>query len=82
LKDGNDRVELGGKIRGNTGVLFQGYSPQKATWKIMHNGKEVYSETGYDCQFETEQPGMYRAELWLDVPQPKIWILTNPITVE
>ena len=81
-KDGNDRVELGGKIRGNTGVLFQGYSPQKATWKIMHNGKEVYSETGYDCQFETEQPGMYRAELWLDVPQPKIWILTNPITVE
>lgn len=81
-KGSTDRVELGGKVQAKDGVVFTGYAPQKATWKIMQNGTEVYSATGYECHYETQQPGMYRAELWLDVPQPKIWILTNPITVE
>lgn len=79
---GSERTELGGKLTGKGGVVFHGQSPQKATWKIIRSGQEVYSAVGYECQFETEQPGMYRAELWLDVPQPKIWILTNPITIE
>lgn len=81
-KESQDRVELGGKLKAGSGVVLRGYSPQKATWKIMRNGREVYSEKGYECQFETAQPGLYRAELWLDVPEPKIWILTNPINIE
>jgi len=81
-KGSSDRIELGGKVAWAQGVVFTGYSPQNATWKIMRQGTEVYSCSGYECRFETEQPGMYRAELWLDVPQPKIWVLTNPITVE
>lgn len=81
-KENQERVEIGGKVKANGGVVFSGYSPQKATWKIIHDGQQVHTATGYECQFETTKPGQYRAELWLDAPQPKIWILTNPITVE
>jgi hypothetical protein len=78
----SERIEMGGKLAAGKGVVFVGASPQKAIWKIIRNGEEVFTSTGYDCRFETQQEGLYRSELWLEATKPQIWVLTNPISVQ
>ncbi len=79
---GNQRAEIGGSLSTDSSVIFRGQSPQLATWRILCDGEEVHKATGYACEFETSKPGIYRAELWLDIGVPQIWVLTNPITLK
>jgi len=79
---GNQRTEIGGSLSTDSSVIFRGQSPQLATWRILRDGEEVHKATGYTCEFETSTPGIYRAELWLDIGVPQIWVLTNPITLK
>jgi hypothetical protein len=48
----------------------------------MRNGKEVTRTQGRSFEHSISEPGNYRIEVWLNLPdRPQIWILSNPIYI-
>ena len=82
LKQGKKRLEMGEKMPWTEGLSLVGKAPLEGHWKIFHNGKVIQESDGSDLNRVITQPGVYRAEVWLNmVGESRIWILSNPIYV-
>lgn len=82
LEQGEKRFELGEKAALAKGLLLKGAAPLTGHWKIIRNGKTLGEFDGPDFQMQLDQPGVYRAEVWLDIAgERRVWILSNPIYV-
>jgi len=61
---------------------LRGQSPLPAKWKLVRNGKVVSESTGRTLEFPVTEPGIYRAEAWLNVAgEDMIWVLSNPVYI-
>lgn len=76
------RHELGAKIPFESGLKLVGQAPLPGDWKVIRNGKVVKEAAGRGLEMELREPGVYRAEVWLDIAgEKRVWILSNPIYV-
>lgn len=82
LQSGQERFEMGGKQPFARGIKLQGLAPLNGHWKVLRNGQVISEKEGNRLDMEITGPGVYRAEVWLDVAGKKqIWILSNPLYV-
>jgi hypothetical protein len=74
------RFEMGSSSNWKAGETLQGTAPHPVRWKVYRNGKHAYETSGQQMVFNVEEPGIYRAEAWLELAgREQIWILSNPI---
>ena len=79
---GSERHEMGSRLKLVPDLLLSGRAPLSAHWKLMRNGKLISETTGATMEAKLNEPGNYRAELWLDAAgEERVWILSNPIYV-
>jgi hypothetical protein len=78
----DQRSEMGSRITLTDGLTFRGQAPHAGHWKLVRNGAVAAESDGDKFEFAVTEPGVYRAEVWLDVAdEVKPWILSNPIYV-
>ncbi|MFO0946305.1 MAG: PHP domain-containing protein [Planctomycetota bacterium] len=64
------------------GVKLQAAAPLAAHFKLIQNGAIIHESNGTTFEYPLEQPGVYRVECWLPLPnEERPWILSNPIYV-
>ncbi|MFN0019815.1 MAG: PHP domain-containing protein [Pirellulaceae bacterium] len=77
------RHEMGSRLKFAADLKLTGRSPLPGHWKLIRNGKLHSETTSATLQSRLTEPGIYRAELWLDVAgEERVWVLSNPIYVE
>ncbi len=82
LRKGPKRAELGDKMPLTKGLTLNGAAPLSGHWKIIRNGKVLQESDGHSFSLEVDQPGVYRAEVWLEFAgEKRVWILSNPVYV-
>lgn len=80
---GGQRYPLGSRVKFASETRLLGRSPLPGHWKILRGGKVVAEATGCEFTATLTEPGIYRAELWLDLAgEERIWVLTNPIYLQ
>ncbi|MSR31774.1 MAG: hypothetical protein EXR99_09740 [Gemmataceae bacterium] len=83
LQGKNGRVEMGDRVAWEKGLKLLGRAPLPGEWRVLRDGKVVHEGKGRALEIAILQPGVYRAEVWLEVAGEKmIWILSNPIYVK
>jgi PHP domain-containing protein len=76
------RHEMGSRVAFEKGLQLRGQSPLPAKWRLVRNGKVVSESTGRTLEFPVTEPGIYRAEAWLNVAgEDMIWVLSNPVYI-
>jgi hypothetical protein len=81
-RSGSQRFEMGSRPRQEAGLALQGRSPLPGRWKLVRDGKVVSESAGREFRFAVAEPGVYRAEVWLEVAgEERIWILSNPLYI-
>ncbi len=79
---GEERLPMGTEIEFDKGLTFEAAAPLPGTFRLIRNGVEITSAVGRTFAFTPTQPGNYRLEVWVNLPDgPQIWILSNPIYV-
>ena len=79
---GEERILMGAEVRGGTNIDWTVQSPLPGTIKLLRNGQEVTTSAGWNLAHHTDQPGVYRVEVWLDIAHElRPWVLSNPIWV-
>ncbi|MEX2287497.1 MAG: hypothetical protein WD648_10435 [Planctomycetaceae bacterium] len=74
--------EMGSEPPFDSALELRAEAPMPGTFRILRNGKEVISTRSRSIKHTVTEPGNYRVEVWLNLPdEPKIWILSNPIYV-
>ncbi len=64
------------------GLQLEVAAPMHASFRLIRDGQIVQEESGRSLLFAVREPGVYRAEAWLDLAgERRIWILSNPIYV-
>ena len=54
-------------------------APKTAEIRLIHNGKIVKQALDQMLEYETQELGYYRSEVYVD---GKLWIVSNPIYIE
>lgn len=76
------RYGMGSRVKVAKDLRLSGRAPLSARWKLIRNGKPFTESNGSTFEARIAEPGIYRAELWLDVAgEERIWVLSNPIYV-
>ena len=76
------RYEMGSRLPFEKDLKLRGQSPLPAKWKLVHNGKVVSESSGRKMEFAVTEPGIYRAEAWLNIAgEDMIWVLSNPVYI-
>ncbi len=79
---GDERLPMGAEVDFDKGLTFEAAAPLPGTFRLIRNGVELVSAVGRTFEFIPTQPGNYRLEAWVNLPDgPQIWILSNPIYV-
>jgi hypothetical protein len=79
---GEQRHEMGSRLKLAPDLRLVGQSPLPARWKLMKSGKLHEEASGAALDVRVTQAGIYRVELWLDVAgEDRPWVLSNPIYV-
>lgn len=74
--------EMGSHLQLAEDLRLVGSAPLSAHWKLIRNGQLHAESTGHSFDMPVDQPGRYRAELWLEVAgEDYVWILSNPFYV-
>jgi hypothetical protein len=74
--------EMGSRLPFEKDLHLQGRSPLPATWRLIRDGKVASESTGRTLDVAVTEPGIYRAEAWLNVAgEEMIWVLSNPIYI-
>ncbi len=74
------KSEMGANLAYKAGLRFQGQAPLPGRWKWIKDGKVAAESTGSQLDVAATGPGVYRAEVWLNVAgEERVWILSNPI---
>lgn len=73
---------IGGEARLDRGLQLRLSAPVKAHIKLFRNGQMIKEAQGAGLDFPVAEPGVYRAELWLEVGgEMRPWIYANPIRI-
>jgi hypothetical protein len=76
------RDEMGSRVPFGKELQLRGRAPLPAKWKLIRDGKVVSESTGRSFEYAPTEPGIYRAEAWLNVAgEDMIWVLSNPLYV-
>lgn len=68
-------------MAGTTRIVAR--APVEALWKIFHNGKVVLEKRGDTVTHAASEPGVYRAEAWLEIDgELRPWIYSNAVRLE
>jgi len=79
---GEEVHPMGSQLELGQNLQLRSAAPLPGTFRLLRNGEEVASHRGRTFEHAVEEPGNYRIEVWLNLPDgPKIWILSNPIYV-
>ncbi len=82
VQEGDKRHAMGSRLKLEPGIRLAGKAPLAGEWKIARNGMVVHEGTGRAMEMELKEPGVYRAEVWLEIAgEKRVWILSNPIYV-
>jgi len=82
VQEGDKRHAMGSRLKLEPGMRLAGKAPLAGEWKIARNGMVVQEGTGRAMEMELKEPGVYRAEVWLEMAgEKRVWILSNPIYV-
>lgn len=82
VQEGDKRHAMGSRLKLEPGMRLAGKAPLAGEWKIARNGMVVHEGTGRAMEMELKEPGVYRAEVWLEMAgEKRVWILSNPIYV-
>ena len=82
VQEGDKRHAMGSRLKLEPGMRLAGKAPLAGEWKIARNGIVVQEGTGRAMEMELKEPGVYRAEVWLEIAgEKRVWILSNPIYV-
>jgi len=74
---------MGDEVAGGSGLKLKVEAPVAGVVKLIHNGKLVIEKLTDTLEFEAGEPGIYRAEIWLQVDgEQRPWIYSNPIRVD
>jgi len=80
--DQDKRFPMGSEIKFKEGLKFQIAAPLQGNIRLLREGKEVFQARKNEAEVPITEPGIYRAEVWLNIDgESKIWILSNPIYV-
>lgn len=75
--------ELGDTIPMSGTTRMVVVTPVPAVVRVFHNGRVIGQQTGTRVTVEAKQPGVYRAEAWLEIDgEMRPWIYFNPIYAE
>lgn len=78
----DEKHAMGSEIPLADGLQLVAAAPLAGTFRLMHGGREVAGTRGRILQHTVDEPGAYRVEVWLNLPdEPRIWILSNPIYI-
>ena len=65
-----------------SGLRLRAEAPLAGRFRLIRDGKAVLDERGPAIEYQVEQSGVYRVEVWLKVAgEDRPWILSNPIYV-
>ena len=82
VQEGDKRHAMGSRLKLEPGMRLAGKAPLAGEWKIARIGMVVHEGTGRAMEMELKEPGVYRAEVWLEIAgEKRVWILSNPIYV-
>jgi len=82
IQEENKRFEIGEKLPLTKNLSLKGMAPLPGHWKIIRNGKTIKEFDGPNFVMDLDQPGVYRAEVWLDIAgERRVWILSNPVYI-
>lgn len=74
--------EMGDEIRAKDKPVLTVRAPASGEMRILRNGEEVQRGDASELTFEAKEPGVYRAECWMEVAgEKRPWIYSNPIFV-
>ncbi len=76
---GGERFEMGDTLKNLAPVTFHVRLPASASVRLLRSGEIVKEETTQDLTFESDKPGVYRIEVFLN---EKPWIYSNPIYIQ
>jgi hypothetical protein len=63
-------------------LTLRAVAPLPGRFRLIRDGKEAHQVLGRTFEHTVSEPGIYRLEVWLNLPDgPQIWILSNPIYV-
>jgi hypothetical protein len=76
------RWTMGSDVPFTKNLWLRAEAPLEARFKLIRNGRPVFTQTGAIFNHAIHQPGVYRLELWLTLAgEERPWILTNPIYI-
>lgn len=82
VEDAGKRFPLGAETPFAPGLKARVAAPLAGKVRLMRHGEEVAAQEGADATFALDRPGVYRAEVWLQVAdESRPWILSGPIYV-
>jgi hypothetical protein len=74
---------MGDDVKIAKGLKLRLAAPATGIVKLFRNGQAIQQATANKLDFEVEQPGVYRAEVWLELGgETRPWIYANPIRVK
>lgn len=86
-ENGGESKSMGDEIALSSGVKLKLSAAQPARFVVFRNGEKAFeANEGNRAEFQINQPGTYRAEVYLDqlgAPFDRLpWIISNPIYVK
>ncbi len=79
---GNHRAIMGDTLVLDSPVTLSLASPAPAELRLLHNGRLIAQAHGQSLEWQTDTPGVYRAEAYrLFWGRRRGWVFTNPIYV-
>ena len=71
---------MGDEVKLTAGLTFQIAAPTSGKIKLFRNGKIVQEIVSDKLEFVVKEPGIYRAEVWLELDSEwRPWIYANTI---
>ncbi len=81
---GQQRYLMGSALTYTPGLTLEARVPEKrAHFRLIRNGRVIYTGSGSGLRFPVEQPGVYRLEVFYKtlLGRPRPWIYSNPIFI-
>ncbi len=81
-RDGKRVGVMGDDLKFAKGLRLRLAAPAAGLIKLFRNGKAIQEVRSDNLDFDLNDPGVYRAEVWLEVDgEMRPWIYANPIRV-
>jgi hypothetical protein len=75
---------MGSALTYTPGLVLEAKVPVKrAFFRLVRNGRVIYTGSGSSLSFPVQRPGIYRLEVYVKplLGRPRPWIYSNPIFI-